>query len=203
MIEKNPARRKRTHSTEPMEIGIAAATARIIDQPHLAGIANVIRLEQGLYALEIAASSGLPSQVSGAALPVIQVSSPPCGPTGSVEIVGASSDAASWIGHDGGTVVVKSPPGGGSVWVTAFGPAGDALLAPRVEPHPIDRWGANGATPAPLAVITEPDEIRTEIVLHVERLGDRRSRLDRRARPQAANRSLQHTPARDVGRRRH
>ena len=177
VIEKNPARRKRTHSTavtEPTEIGMAAATERIVDDPHLAGIASVIRLEQGLYALEIAGTTGLPGQISGAALPLIQVSSPPGGQTSNVEIIGASSDASSWVGHDGGTVVVKSPPGGGNVWVTAFGRPEDALVPPQVEPRSLDRRRPNGAAPGPLAVIAEPAEIRTEIVLHVERLGDRR-----------------------------
>src|SRR5439155_14017597 len=130
--------------------------------------------EQGLYALEIAGTTGRRGEMSGAPLPVIQVSSPPGERTSNVEIIGASSDAASWVGRDGGTVVVKSPPGGGNVWVTAFGRPEDALVPPRVEPRPLDRRQSNAAMPGPLAVLTGADEIRTEIVLHVERLGDRR-----------------------------
>jgi hypothetical protein len=70
--------------------------------------------------------------------------------------------------------VVKSPPGGGNVWVTAFGRPEDALVPPQVEPRSLDRWRPNGAAPEPVAVATEAAQIPTEIVLHVERLGDRR-----------------------------
>ena len=177
MIEKNRVRRKRTHSaeeTELMDMGSTAATPGIVDHPHLAAMASVIRLEQGLYALEIEGTSGPAGQLPGAALPVIQVSAPPGGHTGSVEIIGASGDAGSWVGHNGGTVVVKSPAGGGSVWVTAFGDPEDAPIAPRVELHPIGRRRSNGAALGSLAEMTEPAEIPTEIVLHVERLGDKR-----------------------------
>jgi hypothetical protein len=177
VIAKNRATRKRTHSTtktEPTELDEVLAQAGLVDHPRLAAAATVVRLEPGLYALEIEGTPTLPGRISDAALPVIQISVPPRGQGGAVEIIGASGDAASWIRHDGGTVVVKSPPSGGSVWVTAFGDPEDAPDPPRVEPHPIDRWRSNGSAPEPLDVITEPEEIRTEIVLHVERLGDRR-----------------------------
>ena len=177
VIAKNRATRKRTHSTAkigPTEVRGILAEARIVDHPRLAATATVIRLEPGLYALEIAGTPDLPGRISNRALPVIQVSAPPGGQAGCVEIIGASGDAAQWIGHGGGTVVVKSPPGGGSVWVTAFGDPEDALVPPRVAPHPIDRWRSNGAAPEPSGLVAEPEEIRTEIVLHVERLGDRR-----------------------------
>jgi hypothetical protein len=169
VIAKNRATRKRTHATATME-----PNETIRDRPRLAATATVIWLEPGLYALEIAGTPALSGRISDTALPVMQVSAPPGGEAGGVEIIGASGDAGSWIGHDGGTVVVKSPPGGGSVWVTAFGDREDALIPPRVEPHPIDRWRANGSAPEPPGVATAPEEIRTEIVLHVERLGDRR-----------------------------
>ncbi len=177
MIEKNRVGRKRTYASSaivPLQNGTAATTAEIVDHPHLAAMVSVIRLEQGLYALEIAGTTVLPGEISGAALPVVQVSSPPIGQTGCVEIIGTSSDWASWIGRDGGTVVVKSPPGGGSVWVTTFASSEQELVPPRVEPQPLDRRRLNDTAAEPLTVITDPAEIRTEIVLHVERLGDRR-----------------------------
>jgi hypothetical protein len=177
VIAKNRAKRKRTLSTATIgqtEFRGILAEARIFDHPRLAATATVIRLDPGLYALEIAGRPDLPGRISNRAPPVIQVSAPPAGQAGCVEIIGASGDGAQWIAHGGGTVVVKSPPGGGSVWITAFGDPDDAPIPPWVEPHPIDRWRANGAAPEPLGVITEPEQIRTEIVLHVERLGDRR-----------------------------
>jgi hypothetical protein len=65
-------------------------------------VASIIRLEQGLYALEIAGTTGPAGQIPGAALPVIQVSAPPGEQTDRVEIIGASGDAGSRIGRDGG-----------------------------------------------------------------------------------------------------
>jgi hypothetical protein len=177
VIGKNRAGRKRTHSTadsETTEVDTTAAAVRNAGHPHLAGMASIVRLDQGLYALEIRGTPGMPGRFAGSALALIQVSVLPGEGTGCVEIIGASSDAASWIGHDGGTVVVKSPPGGGSVLVTAFGLPGHALVPPRVDPRQLDRPRSNGAALKALAVIPGPNEIRTEIVLHVERLGDRR-----------------------------
>ena len=181
MIEKSRVRRKPAHAhgeTVPVANG-SSVSARTADHLHLPAMASVIRLEQGLYALEIAGGSSRAGEPSGAELPLIQVSSPPIGQTSCVEIIGASGDSGWWIGHEGGTVVVKSPPGGGNVWVTAFGGPEEAPLPPRVEPLLLDRRRLNGAGSEPLAITTEPiatepDEIPTEIVLHVERLGDRR-----------------------------
>jgi hypothetical protein len=142
--------------------------------PCLTAVASIVRLDQGLYALEIGETSCPPSQISDLALPAIHVSAPPSSRNSCVEIIGASGDAATWIGHAGGTVVVKSPAGGGDLWVTAYGLPEQIVAPPRVEPRRLDRPRSNGAAPGSLTVVSEPNEIRTEIVLHVERLGDRR-----------------------------
>jgi hypothetical protein len=182
VIEKNRARAKRVLRTAgpgPTEVAtevlsFTRATAeRRLGYPHLAAIASVVRLDQGLYALEIGGIPALPGQISGSALPAIQVSAPPGSRNACVDIIGASGDAPSWIEHDGGTVVVKSPAGGGDVWVTAYGLAENAVVPPYVEARRLDHPRSNGAARGSPSIVTEPDEIRTEIVLHVERLGDR------------------------------
>jgi Clostridial hydrophobic W len=190
VIQKNRARAKRAlriADPGPTEVAtevlsFTRATAeRTLGYPHLAAVASVVRLDQGLYALEIGGTPALPGQNSGLPLPAIQVSAPPSGKDPWVEIIGTSGDVASWIGHDGGTVVVKSPAGGGEVWVTAYGLAEHAVVPPHVEARRLDHPRSNGAaTGSPSIVtepdeiiVTEPDEIGTEIVLHVERLGDR------------------------------
>jgi len=177
MTEKGRARRKmpaqwaaETAPSRPTEEAIAVSTP---EYPFLAARASIVRLEEGLYALDISATPRLPNPPSGIGLPAIHLSAPPAQRNGSVEIIGGSSDAATWIGHDGGTVVVKSPPGGGSLLVTAYGLPEDVVVPPVLEPRRLDRPRLNGATHSLEAVI-EPDEIRTEIVLHVEQLGDRR-----------------------------
>jgi hypothetical protein len=179
VIQKTRARAKRAPRTADMGptevatevLSFTRATAgRTLGHPQLAAVASVVRLDQGLYALEIGGTPALPGQISGLALPAIQVSAAPSGQNPCIEIIGASGDVASWIGHDGGTVVVKSP---GEVWVTAYGLPERAVVLPHVEARRLDHPRSNGAAPGSLSIVTEPDEIRTEIVLHVERLGDR------------------------------
>jgi hypothetical protein len=169
VTEKNRATRKRAHRT-----ATEATAERTTGYPHLAAVASIVRLDQGLYALEIDGTSLPSGQIAGSTLPAIQVSAPPGSGDACVEIIGTSGDAASWIGHDGGTVVVKSPVGGGDVWVTAYGLPEHTLVPPHVEARRLDRPRSNGAAPGSPVVVTEPAEIGTEIVLHVERLGDRR-----------------------------
>ena len=176
VTEKSRARPKKpaqwAAENAPSKATAKALAARTLGHPHLAAVVSV-RLDQGLYALEIGGTPALPGQISGLALPAIQVSAPPSGQNPCVEIIGTSGDVASWIGHDGGTVVVKSPAGGGEVWVTAYGLAEHAVVPPHVEVRRLDHPRSNGAAPGSLSIVTEPDEIGTEIVLHVERLGDR------------------------------
>ena len=171
-ISKKPA--QRAAETAPSKATAKALAARTLEYPHLAASASIVRLEEGLYVLDISATPGLPSRRSGVALPAVHLSAPPAGPSRPVEIIGTSGDAATWIGHDGGTVVVKSPPGGGDLWVTAYGFPEETVVLPLVEPRRLDRPRSNGAASPSLDVVVEPDEIRTEIVLHVERFGDRR-----------------------------
>jgi hypothetical protein len=172
-MSKKPA--QRAAETAPSKVTRKATAARTPEYPQLAARASIVRLEEGLYALDISATPGLPSRRSGVALPAIHLSAPPAGRNASVEIIGASGEAAAWIGHDGGTVVVKSPPGGGNLWVTAYGFPDDVVVPPVVEPRRLDRPRSNSRVPPSLdVVVIEPDEIRTEIVLHMERLGDRR-----------------------------
>jgi hypothetical protein len=48
------------------------------------------------------------------------------------------------------------------------------MALPFVEPRRLDRPCSKGALPPQLDAVIEPDEIRTEIVLHMERIGDQR-----------------------------
>jgi len=177
MVEKRRARAKsaqRTADTGWVEVAPKATAEETRAYPQLAATASIIRLEEGLYALEIDATPGFPRRLSGVALPAVQLSTPPAEPSRSIEIIGTSSGAAAWIGHEGGTVVVKAPPGGGSLWLTAFGPLEDAIRPPRVEPRRLDRPRASRGMPGSADSVADGKEVPTEIVLHVEKLGDRR-----------------------------
>ncbi len=74
----------------------------------------------------------------------------------------------------GGTVVVRSPPGGGRVLVTAYGLPAQVVTLPEIEIRRLDRSRPNDAAPPPADETGEPEEVGTEIVLHIERAGDRR-----------------------------
>jgi hypothetical protein len=152
-----------------------AAPAKAVPNPGLpAATASLVRLEQGLYALEVGELGVPDGQISGLSLPVVHVAAPPGGQDCCSEIIGGSGDGAAWLGHDGGTVVVKSPPGGGYVLVTAYGLTGQVIALPRVAVRRLDRSRSFANVSSAITGGEEPDEIRAEIVLHVERLGDRR-----------------------------
>ena len=146
------------------------------DQPST--MANIVALEQGLYALEIGASPAMLGQVSGLQVPAVHVSTLRNEREGSAEIIGSSGRGDSWLDREGGTVIVKSPAGGANVLVTAYGLPAPAVTVPDIYVRRLDRPRSNGATPRSPEPASypadEPEEIRSEIVLHVERLGDRR-----------------------------
>lgn len=92
----------------------------------------------------------------------------PNSPSGEVELVGARGSGA-WIGAEGGAVVLRAPAAGGRVLVTSYLPPGQAEAELDIELHPLDAASAAAATAIPPAGST----LRTEIVLHIEREGDR------------------------------
>ena len=141
-------------------------------------MANLVELEQGLYALEIGASPCMLGQVSGLQVPVVHVSALVNERQRSAEIIGTSGRGDGWLDREGGTVIVKLPAGGAHVLVTAYGLPAQAASLPDIRVQRPDRPSSNGAAPRspnPTGYPAgEPEEIRSEIVLHVERLGDRR-----------------------------
>jgi hypothetical protein len=139
------------------------------DQPST--MANLVALEHGLYALEIGASPCMLGQVSSLQVPAVQVYALRNEREPSAEIISTSGRGDSWLDREGGTVIVKSPAGGAYLLVTAYGLPAQAVSVPDIHVRRLDRPRSNGAADYPA---DEPEEIRSEIVLHVERLGDRR-----------------------------
>jgi hypothetical protein len=83
--------------------------------------ATMLRLDEGVYALEIGEIAAARDRASGRLLPLMQVSAPPIGRHPGVEIIGRSAGRRSWLGPEGGTILIDSPPGGGSVLITTYG----------------------------------------------------------------------------------
>jgi hypothetical protein len=159
--------------TERFEFDEAAPATAASHSDSPAAVASLVLLEQGLYALEIGKTPCPWGQVSGLRVPMVQISAPPGRRDRRVEIIDASARAETWLGREGGTVIIKAPSGGGDVLVTAYGLPGQAVPVPPVEIRRLDRPRSNGAALGS-GHPDEPEEIRTEIVLHMERLGDRR-----------------------------
>jgi hypothetical protein len=141
---------------------------------HLSATASLIPLEEGLYAVEIGEIAGMPGQSRGLPLPVVQVSAPPGSGERSVEVFGASGRRENWLGEEGATVVVMVPASGGNVLVTTYAAAAQPAAVPKIGIRRLDRRRSNGAALAADGRAEAPEQVRTEIVLHIERLGDQR-----------------------------
>ena len=138
--------------------GISAKTHRL-ERP--SAMAGLIALEQGLYALDIGETVGPRDQLAGFGMPIVQVSAVSVGRDRSAEIIGMSGPGDTWLGREGGTVIVKSPPGGGHVLVTSYGPAGASRR--RSAKSKCGGWIGLGPTSwiSPSAAATDaPEEIR-------------------------------------------
>ena len=161
-------------AAEPLERAEAAHVAR--NSALSATRARLLRLDQGLYAVEIGETTAPDGEISGLMLPVIQISAPPGDRDESVEIIGTSNGGVSWLAQDGGTVIVRSPSGGGHVLVAAYGPPEQVPDLPRVEVRRLDRSRPHDAALGSMDFCREGGEVQTEIMLHVERLATGASR---------------------------
>jgi hypothetical protein len=134
---------------------------------------RLLRLDGGLYALKVGALADAP--VSSYPLgPMIQVSAPPSDEFDPVEIVGAGEGQIRWIGQEGGTVVVQSPPGGGTVLIAVFG--AEERQVPNLSIYRLGGAGPGGreaSSPRPRQESAHPP-IPVAVGLHIERVGDRR-----------------------------
>ena len=91
----------------------------------MAATASLVPVGEGLYALDIGEIGCVPGRLSGLRLPMVQVSAPAVGQDQCVEIIG-SGNPERWLGPKGGTIILKSPPGGGIVLLTAYGPPAES-----------------------------------------------------------------------------
>jgi hypothetical protein len=154
---------KRLCSVDPKEI------TECLGRPAVTAV--LFPFDSGLYALDIGAIDCAPARLSGLQLPVVQVSAVPCGQGQRVEIIG-SGGPEPWFGHKGGTAIVRLPSGGGHVLLTVYAPPAQPAALPHIEIRQLDRRPSAGAVLHAVEAADEPQEIETEIVMHIERLGD-------------------------------
>jgi hypothetical protein len=140
----------------------------------LSAVASLVRLEEGLFALAIGEADGAGSKASAVPVPLIQISAPAASGPQRVEIIATTGQRETWLDWHGGTVIVKSPAGGGYVLMTVYGPPTQVVSAPTIDVQRLGRGAPNGTAAGSADVARRPEELRTEIVLHIERLGDQR-----------------------------
>jgi hypothetical protein len=153
-----------------------AARPLMAEEPSgLSAEARVLNMDHGVYALSVAKLGEVESQRSGMLLPAVHVSEPSAHRRRGAEIIAPDGSPDCWLGRDGGTVVIKAPPGGCVVLVTSFfagcrqpGESCDIAIRRIDVPAPVYAT-ARGTTPMPLT-----RNIMVEVLLHIERAGDRR-----------------------------
>jgi hypothetical protein len=163
---------ERELATDTVVSGQATTANFLANSASTAAIVSIVRLGEGLHVLEIGETSAPSTPICGLLLPAIQVSAAPNAGRSSVEIIGNEGYGETSLGSDGGTIVVRAPQGGGHLLVTTFSDCGQRAVPAKVDVQRLVRPSSTGYGFAPNACVEEPYEIPTEIVLHVERLGD-------------------------------
>jgi len=155
---------RRTARAEPV-----APPAVVVAAPRIQARVRPLVLEEGLFAVGIGPVSATAGTADGTELPAVQVSAPPGAGGAAVEIGFGAADGNCWLGAAGGTVVARVGRGGGTLLVTVFA-IDIAAAEPTVDVRRLDASRPTTAVPGAPA----PGELRCEIVLHIEREGDRR-----------------------------
>ena len=152
------------------------------EAPSLAVAAiRMVRVDDGIYALRVRELGGTPADVGGMTVPVAHVSAPFAEDGNGIAIVASFPGRGPWLGREGGTVILRAPAGGGYVIVTLYGAVGQQLGELGLDLRRLDgpleiaeQAGAVGDVGgARAAALTGTREIPTEILLHIERAGDR------------------------------
>ena len=142
---------------------------------------RMVGLDEGLYALRVGEIDGTADEVAGMTVPAAQVGAPFAEDGNGVEIVAAFPGRGPWIGREGGTVILRSPPGGGYIVVTAYGHPDQSAVSLALDlsrldrPSAADEEGARSTTTSAGVAGSQAQgqEVPTEILLHIERAGDR------------------------------
>jgi hypothetical protein len=178
--DRAAARRGRAKTKAPASPALAPAATTLAEAPSIGVTAvRMLNLDEGLYALRVGGIGGSAGAVAGMTLPVAHVSAPFAEDGNGIEIVASFPRRGPWIEQAGGTVIVRSPIGGGYIVVTVYGQSGENAAAPALDLRRLDHGeeAAAAATVASAAAdgqsSAEPREIPTEILLHIERAGDR------------------------------
>jgi hypothetical protein len=149
------------------------------DRDALSTNASVLHFGPGLHLLDVA-EFGEPGvdTLQDLDLPAMHLVAVPGDEFSQLAIVANSAGMGAWLPADGGTVIVQAPPDGGDLIVTVYAPADLPCPTPRLTIRRLDRdrldaprgeAGMPETAHAPSARVLD-----LEVVLHIQRLGDRR-----------------------------
>ena len=141
---------------------------------------RLLPLEEGLYVIRLGELPAPGGEVGGLLLPAAHISAAPVEDGETVEIIAAFPGREAWLGREGGVVVLRSPAGGGCAVITAYGMPGAASAELSLDLQRLDASAAGDVVPPPATTMSPPPlsvspgrELATEILLHIERAGDR------------------------------
>ena len=121
-------------STEEIPASITTEIA-----PVAVGAIKLLELAEGLYTLHVAATGDGTVKISDMTLPMTYLGIPSLGAGPDIEIVASYPRQGAWLGPEGGTAVLNSPPGGGQILVTRYVAADQVPEAIEIELHRLDR----------------------------------------------------------------
>jgi hypothetical protein len=171
-------REPETASVEPLTMfpGALFSGAAAISTVEMTAVASTVTLDPGLAAVDIRIPPIQPYTLGQVSLPLIWLSQPAAGERDRVQIFSASGRDDNWLPPSGDLIVVRSPPTGGQLTVTVFGPPGQPVQAASITVRRLTRAELNptSAASAPMAPArTSPEkDVRLEVLAHIERRGD-------------------------------
>jgi len=160
----------------PQHLGEIDQPPQVAEVSSIKSTAKILKFDHGLYALTIAETVETAGAHSGILLPAVQISNPPSDRFGTAEIVATSGESGFWLGPEGGTVVIKAPLGGGHVLIATYEPSDRPGIPLEIEVRRLDRQMSETVPAETGTALHERNtrEVKTEILLHIERAGDRR-----------------------------
>jgi hypothetical protein len=154
------------------ERGSASPATEVSGAPNV--IARLVDLDAGLFAFSISGATQWQGRAAGLGVPAVHVSSAHSAKERAVEITTPGGEPGAWLGGSSGTLLVRSPAGGGSALVTAY--LGHASSAAPLE-LAIRRLDAAPEQPVQTvtfgaeAEATASPGVGLEIVLHIRGRG--------------------------------
>jgi hypothetical protein len=155
--------------------------------PEVSAKVTVLELGAGLYLVNLRGTGAAATMFGGMAMPVTYITG---APSGSVNLMAAAGHQVGWLGPEGGAIVASVTSGGGFLWITTYRMADQQFVPVEIQLTRLDEPGPRvpaaarelpSLSSAPLERAAPPmgrsaqsgGDIGIEVIVHLERLGDR------------------------------